>query len=117
MGRRFVDRQALRQRTYAVVTILMLVIVGAVVLISLLAAGRQRVHTHLYRDADRTLLHVFAETETRWRFLGKHDSYATLEELVTGGAISEEFLAGPVEGFRYRVLKATPDKFVVTAEP
>src|SRR5437667_10046424 len=99
MGRRSFDRRAMRQRTYYAVAFLSVAVVGGVLLISLLAAGKQRVHTHLYRDADRTLLHVIAEPETRWRFLGNHAAYGSLEELVKADAICDEFLAGPVEGY------------------
>jgi hypothetical protein len=111
------ERRARRRSIYYVVMFIAVTIVGTVLLVVLLAAGRQRVRTKLYTDPQRTLLHVVAETETRWRIDPRHKSYATLEILVKEGAISDEFLDGLVEGYRYRILSASANAFAATADP
>jgi hypothetical protein len=113
----FERHQARRRTIYNAVTFFGVVFVGIVLIVAMFVAGRRRVHTHLYRDPDRTLLYVFAERETRWCYVEQKGSYASLEELVRAGGISDEFLDGPVEGYRYRIVRADKSGFVATADP
>jgi hypothetical protein len=112
------ERQQTRRRTiYNVVTFCGVVLVGIVLIVAMFLAGKKRVHTHLYRDPDRTLLTVFAERETRWYYVEKKLCYATLDELVKAAGISDEFVEGPVEGYRYRIVRADKTGFAATADP
>lgn len=111
------ERQSRRRSTYYVVAFFGIVVLGGVTVYSILAATKQRVRTHLYHDPELTLRYVFAQNETKWLFIQKHATYASIDELVNEGMISEEFREGPVEGYRYRVVTATASSFLVTAEP
>jgi hypothetical protein len=111
------ERHQTRRRTiYNVVTFCGVVFVGIVLIVAMFLAGKKRVHTHLYRDPDRTLRYL-AERETRWFYVEHKGSYASLETLVKAGGISDEFLEGPVEGYRFRVVHADQKGFVATADP
>jgi hypothetical protein len=108
------DRQETRHRIYSLIAFVTLTVIGIITINLLLAVGRR--HTaRLYHDPREALVTIFARNEEFFRRDMKR--YGTLEELVKADKISPEALAGPIEGYRYRVEVATVTSYVVTADP
>jgi hypothetical protein len=111
----FERQQTRRRMIYNVVTFCGVVFVGIVLIVAMFLAGKKRIHT-IWRDPDRALRYL-AERETRWFYVEQKGSYASLEELVKAGGISDEFVEGPIEGYRFRIVHADKKGFAATADP
>ncbi len=108
------DRQATRRSIASLTALGVLVLAGVAVMLSLLGRLHQKA-AELFHDPVLALHGILAPHETRWRWT--HPRYATLEELVKEGDVSDELLEGPVEGFRFKVVVADEKHFWIEASP
>ncbi len=111
---RALERQQQRKRVYSLTTFFGVIGIGALLLTMVHSTARRNLASH-YRDPVLALRTTFAQKEV----VHKLDTgrYATLEELVKRGDLSEELLQGPVQGYLYRTPLVDKEHFLITVDP
>jgi hypothetical protein len=110
------DRRAARHRAYMTVTFMCVAIIGIGMVFMMRGAWSKRasaIRTKAYKDPMYVLRDVFAVQELAYHRKG---TYATLDQLVKDDLVVDDFLRGPVEGYRYSV-DASADTFLISAAP
>ncbi|HZU98451.1 MAG TPA: hypothetical protein VFF73_17220 [Planctomycetota bacterium] len=111
---RALERQQQRKRVYSLTTFFGVIGIGGLLLAMVHSTGRRNVAA-LYRDPVRALSTTLALKEVT--FKNETGRFASLEELVKKGDLSEELLQGPVQGYLYRSPVANAEHFLITVDP
>jgi hypothetical protein len=110
---RALERQSARRRVYSLTALGGIVVLGVVAIFTLLSATKRETKK-TYLDPVGALREIARQEMIFHLHQGR---YAPLAELVREGAVIDELLQGPFEGFRYSDVTVAKDHFVIAADP